>query len=128
MNFWAILTGAILCLGAGLLWYGPFFGAVRQTSHHLPEGSKGRFRTELLAGPAFILLFMIGMVVSALLPAGSDWTDGLLLGAILGLGPFAGVGLTAIFTRQSFTRFMVDGGFLFIVFVIFGFITGMWHV
>lgn len=128
MNFWAILTGAILCLGAGFLWYGPFFGAVRQTSNHLEEGNKGRIRTGLLAGPAFILLFMIGMVLAALLPAGSDWTDGLLLGAILGLGPFAGVGLTAIFTRQNFSRFLVDGSFLFIVFIIYGFIIGVWHV
>ncbi len=128
MNFWAILTGTILCLGAGFLWYGPLFGIVRQKSDRTPKEVRKRYRTELLIGPAFILLFMIGMIVAALLPAGSDWSDGVLLGAILGLGPAAGVGLNAIFSKGSFPHFLIDGGYLFIVFVIFGIITGVWHV
>ena len=128
MNFWAIFFGTIACLVAGFIWYGPFFGNFRKKQLNMTGEKQFQFRPGLLTGPAFILLFLIGMIVAALLPAGSDWKDGLLLGAILGLGPFAGVGLNAIFTRRQFVLFLVDGGYLLAVFILFGFILGVWYV
>lgn len=129
INFWAILAGTFTCLVAGYFWYGPLFGSTLENRQQGKQDGKSMIWLSMRAGPATILTFIVGLVIAALLPAHSGWLDGLLLGAILGLGlAAASIGLNYLYTGRSLTRFLIDGAYLVLVFLIFGMIIGAWHV
>ncbi|MDX1477408.1 MAG: DUF1761 domain-containing protein [Saprospiraceae bacterium] len=121
INLIAVGIGAVAVFGLGFIWYAPpVFGRIWQRHIETPPTPD----TNVLAmfGPAFILICVIGLVMAAFKPEEiSGWSDGALMGSILGLGLVAtSLGINYLFARRSMTLFLIDAGYLVLTLTIFG--------
>jgi hypothetical protein len=129
INFWAVLAGTVASFLLGLLWYGPLFGKPWQKHVGLSDEDFKSANMGLIFGPAIVLTFIMGLVLASILPGYANWLDGMLLGAVLGLGvAAASLGVNYLFARRTLTLFLIDGLYIVFVMMIFGAIIGAWHV
>jgi hypothetical protein len=126
INFLAVLIGTITSFALGFLWYGPLFGKSWQRHVGLTNEELKEVNMALVFGPAFILTFIMGLVIAALIPVEASIADGALLGFVLGLGLIAtSFGVNYLFARQSVSLYLIDASYQVFVLVIFGVIISL---
>ena len=129
INFWPILVATLINFLLGFLWYGPIFGKPWKSHTGLSDDDLKNGSMVMIFGPAIVLTFIMGLVLASILPNDSNWLDGLLLGAVLGLGvSMASLGVNYLFARRSLTLFLIDGVYMLFVMMIFGAVIGWWYV
>jgi hypothetical protein len=129
INFWPILVATIVNFLLGFLWYGPMFGKPWQRLTRLSDDDLKNGNMAMVFGPVIILMFIMGLVLASILPGDSNWLDGLLLGAVLGMGiSMTSLGVNFLFARRSLTLFLINGIYMLLVMMIFGAIIGGWYV
>lgn len=128
LNYWAILSAAVLAFGFGALWYGVLFGRAWADALGKPLGSgpPGPMPTIVTFGANLVAAFMTAVV--------QTWVgiespgQGVGVAAMMWLG-FA---ITSIlpgimYAGHSRKLIWIDGGYLLGVFLVMGFILGTWR-
>jgi hypothetical protein len=135
INYWAVLACAVLSLVIGYVWYGPLFGkkwveVVGATA----LDKEARKKMQAKAGPLYVVQFLLVLFqVYILAYYIKGWTDvsgitqSLIIWAAFIVPMIAG---SAMWNNDSskvaWTRFLLQSGYQLVLFVLFGFILGVW--
>lgn len=135
VNYWAIITGAILSMVIGAIWYGPLFGKrwleiVGATELDL----EARKQMQKSAGPLYLVQFILTLfqvLVLAHLIADTRIAGGLerslwIWGAFV-IPTLAGAVMwTNEAVRLKRARFLIQGGYQLVMFIVFGLLLQFW--
>jgi len=135
VNYYAIITGAVLSMIFGALWYGPLFGKKWMDIVGVdPEDLEARKKMQKSAGPLYLVQFILTLfqvLVLAHLIADTTRASGLerslfIWGAFV-IPTLAGAVMwTNEPGRQKWARFLIQGGYQLSLFVIFGLLLQFW--
>jgi hypothetical protein len=135
INYWAIATGAVMSMIIGAIWYGPLFG--RKWAELLgadlsdPESKKKMQKT---AAPLYIVQFgmtLFQVLVLAHLVADTRLAGGiersLWIWAAFVIPTLAGAVMwTNERGKLKWARFLIQGGYQLILFIVFGVLLQFW--
>ena len=115
LNYLAIIVAVVAGQAFGALWFSPVLFANRWmeaigTTKEEIEARGDRARPFAIAiGGAIIAALSLALILEDF--TGANIGDGLLLGAVLGIGVFAVMDAThKAFTGNNLTHFLIDGG------------------
>lgn len=136
VNYLAILACAVLSMAIGALWYGPLFGKkwleiIGATTADLEARKKMQQRAMPLYGVQFVLtLFQVWVLAYYI----QGWADApgvvnaLWIWAAFIIPVIAG---TAMWNNDSakvsWARFLIQGGYQLVIFIMFGLVLGYWQ-
>lgn len=135
INYFAVVVGAVLSMAVGAIWYGPLFGKkwikiVGANANDLAE----REKMQKGAGPLYAVQFVLTLfqvLVLAHLVADTARVGGLeralwICFAFV-IPTLAGSAMwTAESGRLKWARFLIQGGYQLVIFVIFGLLLQFW--
>lgn len=128
VNWLAVIAATIAAFGLGGVWYSPLlFARSWQRAAGLSD--------EAIAGANLPLLFGLAFVFTALMAAnlaffvaGADLPMTLAYSAAAGLGwATFGLFVVALFERRPPAYFLINGGYLTLMFLLMGLILGLWR-
>ncbi|MEP4145946.1 MAG: DUF1761 domain-containing protein [Halioglobus sp.] len=126
LNLTAALTAALAAFVLGGIWYGPLFGKPWQRFMGLSDEdltSKGH--PAVIMGLAFVLTLMQAILLSAVVPSGSDVKVAVVYALVIGVGFVAtSFGVNYLFSRHPKALFGIDAGFNVLQFALMGAIIG----
>lgn len=135
INYFAIATGAVLSMVVGAVWYGPLFGKkwMEIIGIH-PDDMEARKKLQKSSGPLYgvqFLLTLFQIVILAHLIADTTRATGLeralWIWAAFVIPTLAGAVMwTNDNTKMKWSRFLIQGGYQFIMFMIFGLLLQFW--
>jgi len=128
VNWFAVIAAAVSAFVLGGLWYSPLlFEKAWQRAAGLGDADLKRGSMPLIFGVAFVLTLLMAANLAF-------FVNGLDLGMVLayslaaGLGWSAfGLGIVALFERRPPAYFLVNGGYLTLMFLVMGLILGLWR-
>lgn len=135
VNYWAIITGAVFSMILGAIWYGPIFGKKWMEIIGVDPGDEdAKKKMQKSAGPLYgvqFLLTLFQVLVLAHLIADTTKAGGLerslWIWAAFIIPTMAGA---VMWTNQSsklkWSRFLIQGGYQFILFTVFGLLLQFW--
>jgi len=135
VNYWAIASGAVLSMVIGAIWYGPLFGKrwmeIVGVSSADPEARK---KMQKSAGPLYVVQFVLTLfqvLVLAHLIADTKLVGGLerslWIWAAFIVPTLAGAVMwTNEIGKLKWTRFLIQGGYQLILFILFGLLLQYW--
>jgi hypothetical protein len=135
VNYWAVITGAILSMIIGAIWYGPLFGKrwmeIIGATEMDPETRK---KMQKSAGPLYLVQFIITLfqvLVLAHLIADTKVAGGversLWIWAAFVIPTLTGAVMwTNESGRLKRARFMIQGGYQLIMFIAYGLLLQFW--
>lgn len=135
INYWAVLLCGVLSMVLGGVWYGPLFGKkwckiVGATAADMAE----RKKMQKKAGPLYAIQFILTLFQAYVLAhyiASWQQTSGVENALLL----FAGfvvptVAAGAMWNNDSikisWAKFLIQTGYYFVLFIIFGLVLGLW--
>lgn len=136
INYWAVLVCGVLSMVLGAVWYGPLFGKKWMEIVGVSEEDLAR-RKEMqkAAGPLYLVQFALTLfqvLVLAHLIADTQRASGLeravWIWAAFVIPTLAGSSMwTNEATRVKWARFLIQGGYQLVIFVVFGLVISVWH-
>jgi len=135
INYWAVAAGAVLSMVIGAIWYGPIFGKkwaeILGADMSDPETKK---RMQKTAGPLYLAQFIMTLfqvLVLAHLIADTKLAGGversLWIWAAFVIPTLAGAVMWTNETgKYKWTRFLIQGGYQLILFIVFGLLLQYW--
>lgn len=132
INFLAIFVCALIAMGLDFLYYSPILlGKLWITSDEKSdEAEQNNFVKIKLCMINFFSQFVMAYILARLMSyiGASTPQEGIRLAFMMWIG-FIATSLTMSYVSEGkkFTQFLIDGGFHFIVLLIFGIILGAWH-
>ena len=135
INFWAVLVCAIASMVIGSLWYGPLFGnAWAKIIGADMQDSEARKKMQQSAGPLYFIQFLLVLFQASILAylMGTTSDMAALKYALLAWAGFVmpTVAGSCMWNNESskisWSRFWIQIGYQFILFVTFGLILGYW--
>lgn len=121
INYVAVAIGTVAAFILGFIWYSPpVFGRIWK--RHVRFDADQDTNMFAIFGPAFILTFVIGLVMAAFRPAEiAGVQEGALMGLVLGFGLVAtSLGVNYLFARRSMTLYLIDAIYLVLTLTVFG--------
>jgi hypothetical protein len=136
INYYAVLVSAVLAMVVGAIWYGPLFGKKwMQVIGISASDLKARKKMQKSAGKLYVIQFLLTLFqvyVLAFYIAG--WTDAsgvenaLWIWAAFVIPTVAGAAMwNNDSAKISWARFLIQGGYQLVLFVMFGLILGYWQ-
>ena len=135
VNYWAVFAGAILSMVLGFIWYGPLFGKKWMEIVGVnPDDQEARKKMQKSAGPLYGVQFVLTLfqiTVLAYLVADAQ-NDGGLERALWVWSAFiiptlaGAVMWTNETAKLKWARFLIQGGYQLVMFVIFGLLLQFW--
>lgn len=135
INYLAVILLAVVSMIIGYIWYGPLFGkkwmeVVGATSLDMEK----RKEMQKKAGPLYLIQFVLVLfqvLVLAHLIADTTKVSGLerslwIWAAFIIPTLAAGSMWNNDSSRVAWSRFLIQGGYQLILFIIFGFVLAMW--
>ncbi len=135
VNYWAIASGAVLSMVIGAIWYGPLFGKkwmeiVGVNSTDLEARKKMQKSAGLLYVVQFILTLFQVFILAHLI-ADTELVGGLerslWIWAAFIIPTLAGA---VMWTNESgklkWARFLIQGGYQLVIFILFGLLLQYW--
>jgi hypothetical protein len=135
MNYWAIGTGAILSMLIGAIWYGPLFGKMWMEIVGVdPADLEAKKKMQKSAGPLYGVQFVLTLFqvfVLAHLIADTQLVGGLerslWIWAAFIIPTLAGAVMWTNETRRlKWARFLIQGGYQMVLFILFGLLLQYW--
>ena len=135
INYWAVLTGAVLSMVIGGIWYGPIFGKKWMEITGIdPQDKEALRKLQKSAAPLYIVQFLLTLFqvfVLAHLIADTKIAGGLerslWIWAAFVVPTLAGAVMwTAETGKMKWTRFLIQGGYQLILFIVFGLLLQFW--
>jgi uncharacterized MnhB-related membrane protein len=127
-NYLAIGACILVNMGLGMSWYGVF--AEPWMAGH------GFTRTEIEANasPAPYIATAVGSVMAGFVLSHlyqrmnvRGWQDGAMTGAAIGSLLFFATVASYLFSQKTLSLGILDGGYMFILFVLYGLVIGGWQ-
>lgn len=135
VNYWAILVSAVIAMVLGAIWYGPLFGKKWCEIVGVDMNDmEARKKMQKSAMPLYFIQFVLTLFqVYVLAHYIKGWSDvsGIenslwIWGAFVMPTIAAGSMWNNDSAKVSWARFLIQAGYQLILFVIFGFILGVW--
>jgi len=135
INFLAILAAAVFSMILGAIWYGPLFGKQWVELMGMdPKDKKAMKKMQKEAGKLYFIQFILVLfqvfVLSFYIKGweeASGIENALWIWAAFIMPTIAGSAMWANATdKMKMTKFMIQAGYQLVLFVVFGFILGMW--
>ena len=128
INFWAVLVAAISAFAVGSVWYSPIlFGNVWMRENGFSEEEIKNSNPTKSYIIAFILTVIIAVNLAAFL-GDATITWGLAAGALAGIGwVAAAIGILYLFEEKSFKLFLINAGYMAVIFILMGGIISLWQ-
>lgn len=135
VNYWAIVAGAVASMIIGGIWYGPIFGKKWMEITGIdPEDTEALKKLQKSAGPLYVVQFLLTLFqvfVLAHLIADTKIAGGLerslWIWAAFIVPTLAGAVMwTAETGKMKWTRFLIQGGYQLILFIVFGLLLQFW--
>lgn len=135
VNYWAVFTGAVLSMILGFIWYGPLFGKKWMEIVGVdPADLEARKKMQKSAGPLYgvqfvLTLFQITVLAYLVADAQSDGgvERALWVWSAFIIPTLAGTVMwTNETARLKWARFLIQGGYQLVLFVIFGVLLQFW--
>lgn len=135
VNYWAIVTGAVLSMVIGAIWYGPLFGNKWMEIVGVnPADLEARKKMQKSAGPLYAVQFILTLfqvLVLAHLVADTQIVGGLerslWIWAAFVIPTLAGAVMwTNEIRKLKWTRFLIQGGYQLVLFIVFGLLLQFW--
>lgn len=135
INYFAIGVGAVLSMVIGALWYGPLFGKKWMEIIGInPHDAEARKIMQKSAGPWYAVQFLLTLfqvLVLAHLIADTTRAGGLeralWIWAAFVVPTLAGAVMwTNEQGKQKLARFLIQGGYQLIIFIVFGLLLQYW--
>ncbi len=135
VNYWAIATGAVLSMVIGAIWYGPLFGKKWMAIVGVNSADlEARKKMQKSAGPLYLVQFILTLfqvLILAHLIADTKLVGGLerslWIWAAFIIPTLAGA---VMWTNESgklkWTRFLIQGGYQLVLFILFGLLLQYW--
>jgi len=129
LNFFAIVTAALVTFAIGGLWYSPILFAkpwMREcglTEEQARQAPMGR-----VFGLSALAALVMAANLAAFLGAKATLSFGLFAGAATGIGWVAmSLGVTYLFEQRSLKLWLIDAGYQVVTYTLMGAILGAWH-
>jgi hypothetical protein len=135
INYWAVAVGAVLSMVIGAIWYGPVFGKKWMEILGVdPADMEARKKMQKSAGPLYgvqFILTLFQVLVLAHLVADTQIAGGLeralWIWAAFVIPTLAGAVMwTNETAKLKWARFLIQGGYQLILFVVFGLLLQFW--
>ena len=135
VNYWAIASGAVLSMVIGAIWYGPLFGKKWMEIVGVNSADlEARKKMQKSAGPLYLVQFILTLfqvLILAHLIADTKLVGGLerslWIWAAFIIPTLAGA---VMWTNESgklkWARFLIQGGYQMILFILFGLLLQYW--
>ncbi len=137
INYWAVLVCAVLAMALGALWYGPLFGKKWLEVTGASQMDMAR-RQEMMRNVwklyvvQFILVLFQVWVLAYFIQGWQEVSgveNALWIWAAFVMPTVAGAAMwNNDSARVSWARFLLQGGYQLILFIMFGLILGLWPV
>ncbi len=132
INFWAVLSSAVSAFVLGGIWYGPLFGKRWQALNGLSDEQIAGGNTAMIFGVSFLLTFVVAFALAILVGSPLLQEVNLVNGIILGLEVSVlfvatSMGINYLFALKPFSLWLVDCGYLVLMFAVMGAILGAWQ-
>ncbi len=126
LNLTAALVAAVAAFVLGGIWYGPLFGKPWQGYMGLSDDDlRTKGHPAVIMGSAFMLTFVQAMMLSAIVPDGSDIQVAVIYALFIGIGFVAtAFGVNYLFSRHPKALLGIDAGFNVLQFALMGAIIG----
>jgi Protein of unknown function (DUF1761) len=131
VNFLAVFVGALIEMGLGFVWYGPFFAK--------PWMALQGWTEERMRGPGpnpviYVVPFIGALVTAYVLAVVIGATQMATLAGGAGLGLLVAIGfvLPAFASNYTFSSrpsklYLIDAGYFVVAWVLIGALLGLWH-
>jgi hypothetical protein len=135
VNYWAVVSGAVLSMVIGAIWYGPVFGKKWMEILGVnPADSEAIKKMQKTAGPLYAVQFLLTIfqvLVLAHLVADTKIAGGiersLWIWAAFVIPTLAGAVMWTNDTgKLKWTRFFIQGGYQLVIFIVFGTLLQFW--
>ena len=135
VNYWAIATGAVLSMILGAIWYGPLFSKKWMEIIGVnPEDKEDIKKMQKSAGPLYFVQFVLTLfqvLVLAHLVSDTKIAGGLeralWIWAAFVIPTLAGAVMWTNETgRLKWARFLIQGGYQLVIFIVFGLLLQFW--
>ncbi len=128
INYLAVFVAGISGFAIGAVWYSPLlFSKIWARECGLSEEKLKSANMFQIFGTTFILLMIQSFNLAAFLGTEQDIVWGMTAGALAGIGwVVTSIGILFLFERRSFKLFLIDAGYLSVVFIVMGAILGAW--
>lgn len=128
MHVLSIVLAVVAPFVLGFLWYGPVFGKpwMKEIGHD-PDDPQNT-SMGLTFGLAIVLTLVAVLIVDMfLLSEGATMVQGLSHGLLLGVGVAAtSLGINYIFSQRSVRLYLIDAGYLVLMFALIGLFLRIW--
>jgi hypothetical protein len=135
INYYAVIVCAVLSMVIGFLWYGPLFGKKWMEIVGATEMDEAkRKEMQKKAAPLYLVQFLLtlfqvwilaGMIASN--PSDALYSS-IKIWAAFVMPIVAGTAMWNNDSRKiAWTRFLVQGGYQLVLFIVFGFLLGLWR-
>lgn len=121
------LVATALAFLLGGIWYGPLFGKAWMAEHNFsPEQHQAEFNAAKTYGATFALALLSAVVFGLFLGPDKPPVAAAGVGFIVGLAWVAGsIGTNYLFSGNSMTLFLIDGGYHTVRFTLMGLAFGL---
>lgn len=128
VNWLSVIVAALSAFVLGSLWYTPvLFGKAWQREIKLSDAEISQSNMVMIFGLTFLLQFISALVLDMFIGPNANFSFGLTAGALVGLAWVAtSFGVTYLFSRKSFTLYLIDAGYYVVFYIIMGGILGAW--
>ena len=130
INWLAVLVAGVSAFVVGGIWYGPLFGKAWQQMNGISDEQIKASSQAKTFGGAFVLTLIasFGMAMLMQLHAAPGLSSGLGVGTVVGLAFVAtSLGINYLFALKSMRLYLVDAGYLVLMFAVMGVIIGAWR-
>ena len=133
INYLAVVSSAILAMAVGFVWYGPLFGKtwLKITGmSSMSEEQQKRMKKDsnkLYAIQFALTLFQVWVLARSFTGVSDAPQNMVWIWAAIVIPTLASaVMFTGDSTKVKWAKFLVQGGYQLVIFVLFGLILGMW--
>lgn len=134
MNYLGILVAGVINMILGFSWYGPLFGKPWMKYMGITKEQMEKAKTKMAEmNMKYAMMFVTSLVQAYVMQwlirttGASDVVSGVMVGALAWLGFAATVQFANWnFSGKKFGLFLIDTGYFFVSFVIFGALFAVW--
>ncbi len=129
INWPAVIVAALAAFAVGAVWYGPLFSKAWQSLNALSDADVQQDAARTFSG-AFVLTLVaaFGLAMILQLHPAPDLGAGLGVGTVIGLAFVASsLGINYLFARKALRLYLIDAGYLVLMFAVMGVILGAWR-
>jgi len=129
LNWLAIVVAAVSTFVIGGIWYSPLlFVNGWMASNNFETEDLKKSNKLLVFGVSFILALIMALNLAMFIGTSTDLSFALMASFLTAIGwILPSMGIIALFEMKSLKYFLINGGYIFVSFMVMGLIIGLWR-